>query len=165
MARSKDVSVWTGMAAGFAAGLAGSLVMALVSRALTEATARPPHSGPPDSTVEAASALSRAVLNRDLTMAEKEIAPAVMQFAVGGAVGALYGAATALAPAAAASAGLPFGAAAWVGGHLYAAPRLGLADSPMDRPLAAEAIDLVSYLVYGAVTEGVRRGLLATLED
>ena len=165
MARSRNVSVWTGMAAGFAAGLAGSFAMALVSRALSEATGRPPRGGPQDPAMEAAAALSRAVLKRGLTVAEKEIAPAVLHFAAGGAVGALYGAATALAPAAASTAGLPFGAAAWVGGHLYAAPRLGLADSPMDRPIAAEAIDLVSYLVYGAVTEGVRRVLISTLED
>lgn len=165
MAGSKNVSVWTGMAAGFAAGLAGSLVMTLVSRALREASGKPPRGGPQDAAVEAASALSRAVLNRDLTMAEKEIAPEFVRFAVGGAAGALYGAVTALVPAAAAQAGLPFGAAAWVVGHLFAAPRLGLADPPMDRPIHTEAIDLVSYLAYGAVTEGVRRALVSTLED
>jgi putative membrane protein len=162
---SKNVSVWAGVAAGFAAGLAGSLAMGLVNRALKEAMGRPPRGGLQDPAVEAASALSRAVFKRDLTMAEKEVAPAFVQFAAGGAAGALYGAVAALAPAAAGRAGLPFGAAAWVGGHLYAAPRLGIADPPMDRPLAVEAIDLVSYLVYGAVTEGVRRGLLSTLEE
>ena len=165
MGRSKDVSVWSGIAAGFAAGLAGSLVMALVSRALSEAAGRRPRGGPQDPMVEAASALSQALLKRDLTAQEKEIAPAVMHFGVGGAIGALYGAATALAPAAAAGAGLPFGAAAWLGGHVYAAPRLGLADPPLEQPIAGEAIELVSYLAYGAVTEGVRRALLSTLED
>ncbi len=153
------------MAAGFAAGLAGSFVMALVSRGLNEAAGRPPRGGPQDAAAEAASAISRAVLKRDLTMAEKEIAPDFVRFAAGGAAGALYGAVAAIAPAAAAQAGLPFGAAAWLGGHVYAAPRLGLADPSMDRPIAAEAIDLVSYLAYGAVTEGVRRALLSTLED
>lgn len=165
MAHSKNVSVWSGIAAGFAAGLAGSLVMALVSRALSEAAGKRPRGGPLDPTVEAASTLSQALLKRDLTPQEKEIAPAVMHLGMGGAIGALYGAVTALAPAAAAGAGLPFGAAAWLGGHVYAAPRLGLADPPLDEPLAGEAIELVSYLAYGAVTEGVRSVLLATLED
>ncbi len=165
MGRSSNASVWAGMAAGFAAGLAGSLVMALVKRALNEAAGRPARAWARDPAVEAASAISRAVLNRDLTMAEKEIAPDFVRFAAGGAAGAIYGAAAALAPAAAAGAGLPFAAAAWAGGHAYAAPRLGFADSPMDRPIADEAIDLVSYLAYGVVTEGVRRALVSTLEE
>lgn len=165
MARSRKVCVWTGMAAGFAAGLAGSFVMALVRRGLNEAAGRPAGGGPQDAAVEAASALSRTVLKRDLTVAEKQIAPEFVRFAAGGAAGALYGAVAAFAPAAASRAGLPFGAAAWVGGHLYAAPRLGFSDSPMDRPITAEAIDLASYVAYGVVTEGVRRALLSTLEE
>lgn len=157
MAGRKDVSVWSGMAAGLAAGLAGSLARALVSRALG--------GGAENGAAEAASALSRALLQRDLSGQEKDLAPAALHLGVDGAIGALYGAGTALVPAAGAGAGLPFGAAAWLGVHVYGAPRLGLSDSPLDRPIAGEAAQLVSYLVYGAVTEAVRRALLPAPEE
>ena len=53
--------------------------------------------------------------------------------------------------------GLPFGASVWLGAHVIMVPALGLAAPPTRQPPAKEALEFVLHLVYGAVTEVVRR--------
>ena len=78
-------------------------------------------------------------------------------------MGALHGAAAAAGCPAAGGTGLALGAALYVGAHGVAVPRLGLAGSLLDAPLPDEAAELAAHLVYGAVSEVVRRAVLATL--
>ena len=52
---------------------------------------------------------------------------------------------------------LAIGAAVWLGAHVVAVPALGLAEPPTRRPRSQEARELLLHLVYGVVTETVRR--------
>jgi len=146
--------VWTGLAAGVAGGLAAAYVMGRVA-------ARGARGGGPDATALAADAVALAVTGRELTGAQKEIGGQVVHYAFGAAMGGAYGALSAALPQTAAGYGVPFGAAVYLGAHGLAVPRLGLADSPLDRPLAVEATELAAHVVYGVVADLVRRGVLA----
>jgi len=154
----KHGCAWAGAAAGLAGGLAGSLAMGWAHAALAKAVGAETHGGPQDSTVLAAEALVGP-----LSPAGKKIAAPVVHFAFGALMGAAYGAAAAKARPVAAAGGLAFGAALYAGAHAVALPKLRLAESPLDRPLAAEAVEFAAHLVYGAVAEGVRRAVAATL--
>jgi putative membrane protein len=76
-------------------------------------------------------------------------------------VGAVYGAAAEIIPMVSRGFGLPFGAAVRLGAHVVAVPALGLTESPVRRPVAEEAKEFGLHLVYGSVTELVRRLLRA----
>jgi hypothetical protein len=152
-------SIWSGALAGMAGGLAGAFVMGLASSRLSKLLGANGQGGGPDATVLAAERL----LGRKLTPQERPIASQLMHYGFGAAMGALYGAARAAGCARGAGAGLGFGAAVYLGAHGMAVPRLGLAESPLDVPLPNEAAELAAHLVYGAVTDGVRRALLATV--
>ena len=55
--------------------------------------------------------------------------------------------------------GLPFGVAVWRGAHVIMVPLLGVA-TPLTRQLPAkEAVEFLLHLVYGVITEAVRRTL------
>ena len=92
-------------------------------------------------------------------LAEDQKAPAgsVVHYAFGAVVGALYGAAAEIVPRVTTAFGLPFGVAVWLGAHVIVVPALGLADSPVRQPIGKEAEEFGLHVVYGAVTELVRR--------
>jgi uncharacterized membrane protein YagU involved in acid resistance len=52
---------------------------------------------------------------------------------------------------------VPFGLAVWLGAHVITVPALGLAEPPTRRPRSKEGLELLLHVVYGAVTETVRR--------
>ena len=74
-------------------------------------------------------------------------------------MGALYGTAAELLPRAGAGAGAPFGAALYAGAHAIAVPAFGLAPPVTRNPVPAEAGEFGAHLVYGLVTDAVRRGV------
>ena len=159
MATRKEPCLWSEIAAGAIGGLAGSFVMGLANMRLSKALGSKAHGGPQDATVLTAERL----LGRELPNQQKSMAGQIVHYAFGTAVGALYGAASAMGCPARSGAGTAFGAAVYVGAHGIAVPRLGLAESPLDVPLVDEAVELISHLVYGVVTEGVRRAVTATV--
>jgi putative membrane protein len=159
MACSKNAGLWTEIAAGTLGGLAGAFVMGLAGAGLSKILGSKTQGGPQDATVLAAQRL----LGRELRADQKPMAAQVVHYGFGAAMGALYGAASAAARPARAGAGMGFGAALYFGAHALAVPRLGLAESPLDTPLVDEAAEFAAHLVYGAVTEGVRRAVAATV--
>ena len=76
-----------------------------------------------NATVRAAERISETMLHRTLTKTEKEAAGAVVHYAFGTAVGAMYGAVAEVAPRTSAAWGLPFGTAVWLGADEIAVPR------------------------------------------
>jgi uncharacterized membrane protein YagU involved in acid resistance len=113
--------------------------------------------GGDDATVKTADAVSCSVMGRHLEPAQKKPAGAVVHYAYGTLIGAVYGALAGAAPLVAAGRGAAYGAAAWLGGDEVAVPALGLSKSPLQRPVSEHVREFASHLVYGAVTDGVFR--------
>jgi putative membrane protein len=157
--------------AGAAAGLAGSLAMEHYQRALGRVSAdlggapggggqqyRQPQSEP--STYVAADAITRAATGRPLGAHEKPAGGALVHYAFGGTVGALYGWLTARRPETSAGFGLPFATAVWLTADEVAMPLAGLAKWPRAYPAADHFSAFSAHLVFGAVMEATRRLLL-----
>jgi hypothetical protein len=108
-------------------------------------------------TVRMARLVSEDVFGHRLAEGEKEAAGAVAHYAMGATSGAIYGAAAEVLPAAAAGAGLPFGAAVWLVADELIVPALGLSKPASAYPLTTHAYAFASHLVYGLTTEIVRR--------
>jgi uncharacterized membrane protein YagU involved in acid resistance len=178
--------VWKGLAAGVVSGLVASWVMngfqEMWSRKMegvekphgaqslkpvggheaVDEIRRAPQADSPeqeDATEKIARAVSEDVFHHQLTKDEKEQAGAVVHYAFGASVGALYGVAAEFVPQVGAGAGLPFGAVFWIAADEVAVPLLGLAEKPTEYPLSTHAYALCSHLVYGLTAEAVRRTL------
>jgi hypothetical protein len=110
-----------------------------------------------DTTVRAASAISEGIFDHKLTKDEKKIAGPAVHYALGTAVGGLYGAVAEVVPEVTTGAGLPFGAAFWLVVDETAVPVLGLSKPPTEYPVSTHVYALASHLVYGLTAEVVRR--------
>jgi len=77
--------------------------------------------------------------------------------------GAIYGAVSEVLPLATAGFGTLFGTAVWLAADEVAVPALGLGPTPVELPLSHHAQYLGGHLIYGAITDAVRRGLLAVM--
>ena len=82
---------------------------------------------------------------------------------MGGTSGAIYGVAAELTPRATAGEGLAFGTSVWMAADNALVPALGLAKQPTETPLSTHIYALSSHLVYGFITETVRRAIRAIL--
>jgi len=112
-----------------------------------------------DPTATTAEKISETVVGIRLTKEQKKKGGAVVHYAFGALMGGAYGAAVEVLPAAKSAAGLPYGAALFVGADEVALPALGLAKKPSEYPLSRHLSGLVQHLVYGVTTELVRRTL------
>ncbi len=156
-----------GAIAGFAGGLAGSWAMNQFQAAISAVGGDEQEADQPDApepaTVQAAEALSKGVIDHPLTRREKQWAGPAMHYGFGGVMGAIYGVATEVLPAAKAGTGSGYGAALWLAADEAVVPALGLAGPPQDHPASTHASALASHLVYGFTTELVRRGVRAVI--
>jgi putative membrane protein len=154
-----SVDVARGAVVGLVGGLLAAGAMSIAHRILADLSPpaqSPPSAEPEDSTVKVASAATRLVGYR-LAEDQKAVAGSVVHYAFGAGVGAVYGAAAEIVPRVTTAFGLPFGVAVWLGAHVVAVPALGLAEPPTRQPIGKEAKEFGLHLVYGAVTELVRR--------
>lgn len=110
-----------------------------------------------------ANAISVGVTGRELAKDEKEVAGAVLHYAMGVTSGAIYGVAAEGLPFVTVGAGLPFGAAVWAVADEGIVPAAGLSKSPAEYPLPVHLYAFASHLVYGLTTELVRRSVRAAL--
>lgn len=181
---SREGDAWKGLAAGLIGGLAASWTMNRFQDVWVKLSEGEEKSGKRssqqeqengsagqqqsteeqgDTTVRTASAISEGIFDHKLTRSEKKIAGPAVHYALGTAVGGLYGAAAELAPNVTAGAGLPFGAAFWFVVDETAVPVLGLSKPPTDYPVSTHVYALASHLVYGLTAELVRRTLRRAL--
>ena len=165
--RSND-HLLTNVVAGMVGGLVGSWVMDRFQEALGRLShgggrqGRQPEAEP--ATYKAADAVARTLTGRRLPDEYKPAAGALIHYAFGGAVGAIYGAAAARQPDVTAWGGLPFGATLWVTADEMGVPLSGLSKSPTAYPLSNHATAFATHLVYGATTEAVRRLLVKSAD-
>ena len=159
MSHNGKGKIWAGLAAGLAGGLAASFAMngyqSLWNKVAgqDESKSKDPSDNP---TVKTAAAVSKAFGHR-LREDEKMTAGPLVHYIFGTAVGGAYGVAAELSSKACLAAGLPFGAAVWLGADGIALPRLRLTPPAAEAPVSTHVYALTSHLVYGAVADGVRR--------
>ena len=110
-------------------------------------------------TVKAAVAVAENVFDYELEEEEKKPAGAIVHYAYGAAIGALYGWAAERSDLARSASGTLFGAAIWFGSDEIGVPMFGLSKAPTEYPLSTHASALAAHVVYGVTTELVRRSL------
>ena len=160
-----QMRIWRGMLGGFVGGVIAAGAMSVVHKSLGGIGIGSPQKKPPapdshqdeDATVKVADGIARWLLRRPLPEDKKPLAGNLVHYAFGGSVGALYGGVATVVPRVTAAVGLSFGVAVWLGAHVITVPALGLAAPPTRRPRSKEGLEFVLHLVYGAVTELVRR--------
>jgi hypothetical protein len=152
-----------GIGAGLVGGVIAAGAMSLVHKGLGGFTSGPRRSVPTaeqqseDATVKVADGIIRWLVNRPVPEDKKLLAANIVHYAFGAGVGGLYGGIAEVAPRVTVAFGLPFGVAVWLGAHVIMVPALGLAAPPTRQPPPKEALEFFLHLVYGAVTEVVRR--------
>ena len=151
---------------GAIGGLAGAYVMgrghALWEKAVQEFA--PPQKEPQteDATVKTANAISRRLLDRELTEAEKKWAGPFVHYAFGTVAGACYGAIVETIPRAKTAFGIAYGAALWLAADEIGVPGFGLSPTPSEIEVFEHLKGLISHLIYGVTTELTRKLVLAT---
>jgi len=171
---SHDGDLFASVAGGFVGGLAACFAMERFQRALGRVSPeiggvpgaggqqyRRPQSEP--ATFAAADRASEAIAGRPVSPANRPLAGSAIHYAFGGAVGAIYGAAAARTPDVAAWGGLPFGASVWMAADEIGMPLVGLARVPTEYPVVDHATTLASHLIFGLITESVRRMTVTAL--
>jgi len=159
-----------GMLAGALGGLAGTWAMNEAQRKWTLAVdGEAPHSAAgkhdarewqertegQNSNEIAAQTVADATIGRRLDDRELGMAAALMHYAFGTAVGALYGAFAARHPGRAS--GIGFGLTVWLLADEIAMPLLGLSESTLRRPAEKRLQSIAAHMVFGMTAEFTRR--------
>jgi putative membrane protein len=168
--KRRKPSVWKGAVAGAVGGLVASWAMNEFS-SLMKTVAESGGNGhkqkakgngeqeQQDPTIITAEKISETLADIKLNKQQKKKGSTVVHYAFGAVMGAVYGAAAEVAPPVKSLAGLPYGAALFVGADEIALPVLGLSKKPTQYPLSRHLTGLGQHLVYGATVELVRRGM------
>ena len=153
--------------AGAAGGLAGAFAMnqfqtaiAAIGRKVSGGRGQGSRSQDEAATVKTARAISRKLFDHELTRSEKKWAGPAVHFALGGLLGATYGALSKTAPVTKKGLGTAYGAAVWLGADEIAVPAFGLSRSPDQYPAGVHLQALASHAVFGLATDLTMRVLL-----
>jgi putative membrane protein len=167
---TSDGAIWKGAAAGAIGGLVGSWVMNEVSPVIDKIASAAGNGQqqkqtanseqePEDATMITAEKISEAVAGIRLSKEQKKKGGSIVHYAFGALTGAVYGAVAEILPSVTSLAGLPYGAALFVGVDEVTLSVLGLTKMPNEYPLSSHLSGLGQHLVYGATTEFVRRAV------
>jgi putative membrane protein len=140
------------LAKGLLAGLIGGLV-ATAAKTLAERIYPPRTHGEP----EPREVLAEKVAGHELVGTQKEVAREAIQWGFGALTGAAYGALVEYYPQATAKDGAGFGMALSSLMHGTVLPAMGLAAEPEEQTARERTSEMATHLVYGVVTETVRR--------
>jgi putative membrane protein len=154
------MKIFRGLVAGAIGGLVGALAMGPAHSLATKMNGAKVFAGRgDDATGKVANAIATSTIGRELRRYERKKGGQFVHLAFGAGIGALYGLLAAEYPPIAAGGGTLLGAAVYTGAHALAVPALGLAPGPQENGPAYEGAELAAHLVYGTVTEEVRRAL------
>ncbi len=140
------------LAKGIIAGLIGGLV-ATAAKSVAEKVYPPRTEGQP----EPPEVLAEKLAGHELSPATKVVAAETLHWGFGAATGAAYGALAEFYPAATAREGVNFGMTLMALTHEGALPALGLSAEPADQTTREKSSEMVSHVLFGLVTETVRR--------
>jgi len=152
MDHSQEKAVARSLAKGLIAGLIGGLVATAV-KTLAEKVYPPRTHGEP----EPLTVLVEKLAGHELVGTEKTVAVETIQWGFGALTGAAYGALAEYYPQATAKDGAGFGMALTSLTHGTALPALGLSAEPEDQTTRERTSEMITHVVYGVVTETVRR--------
>ncbi len=158
-----------GVVAGLAGGLFASFLeqfQALwsgIAAQITNKTNKTSSAGEQPATVKAANAILLRTQGRPLSKANEPIAGGAVHYAVGAASGGIYGGLAEMIPTLEVGEGLGFGAGLWLIADEVTVPALKLSKPPTAFPISTHVYALASHLVYGWVTEQVRRAVRPAL--
>src|SRR5437879_1267738 len=141
-------SLAKGLLAGLAGGLVGTAAKTLAERVYPPRT----HGEPKPPTV-----LVEKLAGHELVSAKKEFATGVIHWGFGALTGAAYGAVVEYYPPATAKDGAGFGMALSSLTHDTVLPAMGLAADPEEQTARERTSEMATHVVYGVVTETVRR--------
>ena len=164
----QDPDLIKGVVAGIAGGLLASFLMeqfqALWSGIAAQITNnKTSNAGEEPATVKAVNAISLRTWGRPLSKASQPIAAEAVHYAVGGVSGGIYGGLAEMIPTLEVGEGLGCGAGLWLIADEITVPALKLSKPPTAFPVSKHIYALASHLVYGWVTEQVRRAVRRAL--
>ncbi|MEO6872463.1 MAG: DUF1440 domain-containing protein [Chthoniobacterales bacterium] len=166
---SDEIDFLKGAVAGIAGGLLASFLMeqfqaawSATAEAIHPSKKQPGRKADP-ANVKAANLLSEKITGRKVPAAYKPVAGEAMHYGIGAGSAALYGALAEVAPVVTIGDGLAFGTAVFVLVDEVAVPKAGLSKPPQEIPLTTHVYALASHLVYGWITETVRRAVRGVL--
>lgn len=140
------------LAKGLLAGLIGGLV-ATAAKTIAEKIYPPRTHGEP----EPPAVLVEKMAGHELAAGRKEAAAGAIHWGFGAVTGAAYGALAEFYPAATAKDGAGFGMALASLTHESALPAMGLAAEPEEQTTRERTSEMATHVLYGMVTETVRR--------
>jgi len=144
----EEKSLVKGLVAGLIAGLAATAAKSLAEKIYPPRTHGEPE--PPE-------VLAEKIAGRELSGPAKALAAGTLHWGFGIATGAAYGALAEYFPAATSKDGASFGLALAALTHENALPALGLGAEPAEQTAREHTSEMASHLVFGVVTETVRR--------
>src|SRR5271170_5560685 len=140
------------LAKGLLAGLIGGLV-ATAAKTLAEKVYPPRTHGEPG----APEVLVERVAGHELVAEQKQVATGAIYWGVGALTGAAYGALVEYYPQATAKDGAAFGMTLSSLTHGTVLPAMGLGAKPEEQTARERTSEMATHVVYGVVTETVRR--------
>ncbi|NYF79320.1 DUF1440 domain-containing protein [Granulicella arctica] len=140
------------LAKGLLAGLIGGLV-ATAAKSLMEKVYPPRTHGEP----EPPAVLAEKLAGHPLDETTKTVATETIHWSFGALAGAVYGGVVEYYPAAAAKEGASFGLTLAALTHETALPAMGLSAEPEEQTTREKTSEMSSHVVFGLVTETVRR--------
>ncbi|HEY1583746.1 MAG TPA: DUF1440 domain-containing protein [Chthoniobacterales bacterium] len=161
--------IMKGLVAGVAGGLLASFLMEQFQAAWSagsEAMGSAKKRGgrkPDPTTVKAANIIAEKVTGRKIPGDYKPIAGEAVHYGMGAGSAAVYGMLAEVAPLATIGDGIAFGAGVWLLADEVAVPAAGLSKPAKEIPLTTHVYALASHLVYGWITETVRRAVRRAL--
>ncbi len=164
-----ETDIMKGLLAGVAGGLLASFLMEqfqaawnAASEAMSSAEKKPGRKADP-ATVKAANAISETITGRKVPKDYKAAAGEAVHYGMGATSAAVYGVLAEVAPIVTIGDGVGFGTGVWLLADEMAVPAAGLSKSPKEIPLTIHLYAFVSHLVYGWITETVRRAVRRAL--
>jgi putative membrane protein len=148
----KETTYGRSLAKGLLAGFIGGLV-ATAAKTLAERIYPPRTHGEPEPPV----AMAENLTGHELVGTEREVAVETIHWGFGALTGAAYGALAEYYPAATAKDGAGFGMALSSLTHGTMLPAMGLSAEPEAQTARERSSEMASHVVYGVVTETVRR--------
>jgi uncharacterized membrane protein YagU involved in acid resistance len=142
-------------AAGLVAGLVASFVMDRFQAGVASLSSSDSEAEP--ATEKAADKLSQVVTGHDVPDDRKPLAGQAVHYALGAGLGVVYAVAAEYRPAVTTGYGTAFALANTALLDEAAVPAVSLGDAPWNAAPSTHLYSVASHLVFGTVTEGVRR--------
>ena len=153
---------WAAAAAGLVAGLFASFVMDRFQAGVAALSSSDSDAEP--ATEKAADKVSQAVVGHPVPDDRKPLAGQAVHYALGAGLGIVYAVAAEYRPAVTAGYGTAFAVANTALLDEAAVPAAGLGDAPWNTAPTTHLYSAASHIVFGTVTDGVRRLLRGWLK-